>query len=103
MFVGLSIETLGVSLVLEQVNNQAKRFPVGLGVGANYVWPLVIIVIFMGLGEAKRWGWHKVLKSSYGGQATKGEDFHGGVDLSRHHTLVRFFEAMQSYVKKDWT
>ena len=29
---------------------------VGLVVGGNYVWYLVIVVIFMGFGGAKRWG-----------------------------------------------
>ena len=28
----------------------------GQGVGGHYVWYLVIVVIFMGLGGAKRWG-----------------------------------------------
>ena len=37
---------------------------VGLVVGRNYVWCLVIVVIFMGFGGAKRWG--KALKSSFG-------------------------------------
>ena len=30
---------------------------VGLGVGENYVWCLVMLVIFMGFGGAKKWRW----------------------------------------------
>ena len=53
-------------------------------VGGNYVWWLVIVVIFMGLGGAKRVGEGagEVLKSSRGG---RGVTFMGGVDLSRYH------------------
>ena len=39
----------------------------------------VIAVIFIGLGEAKRWGGDVIW-----GQATEGETF-WGVDLSKHH------------------
>ena len=44
----------------------------GLGVGGNYVWCLVIVVIFMEFGRAKKW--EDVLKSSLevARQATKG-------------------------------
>ena len=44
----------------------------GLGVGGNYVWCLVIVVIFMEFGRAKKW--EDVLKSSLEveRQATKG-------------------------------
>ena len=28
----------------------------GLGVGENYVWCLVIVAMFLGLGGAKGWG-----------------------------------------------
>ena len=51
----------------------------GLGAGGNYVWCLVIVVIFMEFGRAKKW--EDVLKSSLGvaRQATKrgGGSFHG--------------------------
>ena len=53
----------------------------GLGVGGNYVWCLVIVVIFMEFGRAKKW--EDVLKSSLevARQATKGGggvgSFHG--------------------------
>ena len=40
----------------EQVNGLADVCLMGLGVGGNYVWCLVIVVIFMGTGGAKRWG-----------------------------------------------
>ena len=56
----------------EQVN--------GLGVGGNYVYCLFIVVIFMGLGGAKRLG---CLNSSYGGKPQsqrKGGSFYGEVD-----------------------
>ena len=43
----------------------------GLGVGGNYVWCLVVVVIiFIGLGEAKKA--REVLKSSYGETSRKG-------------------------------
>ena len=38
-----------------------------LAVGENYVWCLVLVVIFMGIDGEKRLGMNKVLKSSYGG------------------------------------
>ena len=38
------------------MNGLADVCLMGLGVGGNYVWCLVIVVIFMGTGEAKRWG-----------------------------------------------
>ena len=61
-----------------------RCFPGGLGLGGNDIWCLTIVVIFMGLGEAKRWG--EVLKSSYrGGYATKeGGTIFYGIDSSRH-------------------
>ena len=51
----------------------------GLGAGGNYVWCLVIVVIFMEFGRAKKW--EDVLKSSLGvaRQATKGGRGGGGV------------------------
>ena len=39
-----------------------RCFPGGRGLGGNDIWCLTIVVIFMGLGEAKRWS--EVLKSS---------------------------------------
>ena len=49
----------------------------GLVVGVNYVWCLVIVVIFMGLGGAKKRG--ETLKSSsrVAMQATKRDSFYG--------------------------
>ena len=41
-----------------------------MGIGGDYVWCLVVVVIFMGLEEAKRA--REVLKSSYGGTSYKG-------------------------------
>ena len=50
------------------VNSLAKRVEWGgLGVREKYVQCLVIVVIFMELGRAKRWERGEVLKSSYGG------------------------------------
>ena len=59
---------------------------VGLWVGGNYVWCLVIVVIFMGLGRSKEVGREEVLKSSYGGNRPQrgGPIFMGRVDLCRH-------------------
>ena len=58
-----------------------------LGVGGNYVYCLFIVVIFMGLGRAKR---EEDLKSLYGGKLKWGSHrvkggwggitFYGGVD-----------------------
>ena len=49
-----------------------------------------MVIIFMRLGGAKRWG--EILKSSYSGQATKGEGpiFMVGVDPSRHHGIDKY-------------
>ena len=49
----------------------------GLVVGVNYVWCLVIVVIFIGLGGAKKRG--ETLKTSSGVamQATKRDSFYG--------------------------
>ena len=47
------------------MNSLAKRFTwQDWGIEGNYVWCLVIVVIFMGLGGANRWG--DVLTSSFG-------------------------------------
>ena len=48
MFAGVSVESWGVSLVWEVCLGR-------LGVRENYIWCLVII-LFMRLGGAKRWG-----------------------------------------------
>ena len=37
-----------------QVNSQARGFSVGLGVERKSIWSLVIVMIFMGFGGAKR-------------------------------------------------
>ena len=48
----------------EQVKSMAKWFALGdWGLGGCYVWCLVIVVIFMGLREAKMWV-REALKSS---------------------------------------
>ena len=49
-----------------------------------------MVIIFMGLGGAKRWG--DSLKSSYGVQATKGGGpiFMGEINPSRHHGIDKF-------------
>ena len=49
----------------------------GLVVGGNYAWCLVIVVIFVGSGRAKRWG--DALKSLFGVamQVTKRDNFYG--------------------------
>ena len=48
VFAGVSMESWGVSLVWEVCLGR-------LGVRENYIWCLVII-LFMRLGGAKRWG-----------------------------------------------
>ena len=59
---------------LGPVNSPAKRFSWGLRFGGNYVWCLVIVVIFMGLREAKWSGEGGVLKSSYVGRKPQRRD-----------------------------
>ena len=73
---------MGVSLAWGQVNSLVKRFALNtmLGVRGQCVWYLVLVVIFMGLRGAKRWGDRK----GWGGGG--GGNFMGaGVDSSRHH------------------
>ena len=55
----------------------------GLVVGGNYVWYLVIVAIFIGFGGAKRW--EDVLKSSFGVamEATRGQFLWGRRVLTR--------------------
>lgn len=43
----------------------------GQGVRRNYMWFLVIVVIFIGLGEAKRWEGRGRLKSYRGAKPQK--------------------------------
>ena len=49
-----------------------------------------MVIIFMRLGGAKRWG--EILKSSYNGQVTKGEGpiFMVGVDPSIHRGIDKY-------------
>ena len=56
---------------------------VGLVVGGNYVWYLVIVAIFIGFGGAKRW--EDVLNSSFGVamEATRGQFLWGRGVLTR--------------------
>ena len=37
----------------------------GLRVAGNYIWCLVMFVVFIGVRRANRWGGGEVLKSSY--------------------------------------
>ena len=46
----LSMDTCGVSMAWGQVNSLVKRFVRG---DWGYVWCLVIVVVFMGLGGAE--------------------------------------------------
>ena len=67
-----------------QVNSLVKRFALNtmLGVGRQCVWYLVLVVIFMGLRAAKRWGDHK----GWGGGVAS---FMGaGVESCIHHDLA---------------
>ena len=59
---------------------------VGLVVGGNYVWCLVIVVIFMGFGGAKRWG---MLQSLHLGWQYKPQEgiFYG--NGSSHYVIWR--------------
>ena len=52
MFVDVSRE--GLVWYRGQVNSQARGYSVGLGIERKYVWLLVIVIIFMGFGGAKR-------------------------------------------------
>ena len=67
------------------MNSLAEACLVGLGVGGNYVRCVVIAVISMGIGGAKRYGGAfkvKILR----GQATKRRSaFIKGIDPSLHH------------------
>ena len=70
--------SLGAS---EQPGEVSQR---GLGVGGDYVWRLVMVVVFMGLGGVK-WvveGFKVMIW-----EATTSEEpiFKAGVDPSRHH------------------
>ena len=71
--------TWEVSLVWGQVNSLVKRFA---GVGVNYVWCLLIVIIFMRLGIAKRWGGGGVFKAIIW---MDGQFLWDPVDPSRHH------------------
>ena len=50
-----------------------------------------MIVIFMGLGGAKRWGGRKVLSHNMDSASHKkgGPIFMGEIDPSRHHVNIR--------------
>ena len=69
-----------------------------LGVVGTYVWCLVIVVIFMGLGEAQRWGGGR-LKPGWGGrQAAKGRPgFMGKGELTHLDTMKNLFVCLQYY------
>ena len=64
MFIGVLIETWGVSLVWVEVKK--------LDVRGNYLCCLVIVVVFMGLGEAKTLGGLKSSHEGKGGKLQKG-------------------------------
>ena len=75
---------------------------VGLVVGGNYIWCLVIVVIFVGSAGAKRWGGgggRDSLKSSFGVamQATRTDSFYGEGGFSLCNTAVLKF-----YCKSYW-
>ena len=74
MFVGLSMDMWGVSLLWMLVNSLSKKFTLKeLRVGGNYVWCLAIAVCLCDL-EEERGGEGRLLKSSYGGQSTNGRE-----------------------------
>ena len=58
----------------------------GLGVGENYVWCLVMLVIFMGFGGAKKWRW-----SSY--TSFYGEGGGRGLSLCNINILKLYFKS----------
>ena len=66
-------------------------------VGGNYVWCLAIVVIFMGSGEAKRWG--DALKSLFGVamQAKRRENFYEKGGFSLCNTAV-----LKLHCKSHW-
>ena len=68
-----------------------------LGVGGNFVWCLIIVVIFIGLGGAYKFS--EILKSWFGGGGGGGGGrganhegtetfFMGGLDPTRHHIKI---------------
>ena len=69
----------------------------GLVVGGNYAWCLVIVVIFVGSGRAKRWG--HALKSLFGVamQVTKRDNFYGKGGFSLCNTAL-----LKLYCKSYW-
>ena len=70
---------------------------VGLVVVGNYVWYVVIVVIFVKFGGAK--SWRDVLKSSSGMamQATRRDNFYGKKGFSLCNTAV-----LKLYCKSYW-
>ena len=86
LFIGVSMKTLGVSLTWGQV--YWRGLPGKLGVGGNYLWCLVI-VIYMGLGRAKRLGGRGGFKVIIWGRARHkgGDQFLGGGELTPVDTM----------------
>ena len=68
-----------------------------LVVGGNYVWYLVIVVLFIGFGGAK--SWKNALKLSFmlEMQASEGDNFYGEEGFSPCNTAV-----LKYYCKPCW-
>ena len=79
---------------------------VGLVVGRIYVWCLVIVVLFMGFGQAgaKRWGGGggclKVINWGWRCNSKKGDSFHreGRFSLCNTDVLGNFFASLSGYI-----
>ena len=61
------------------------------GVGGNYSWCFVIVVIFTGLGGTYRWGRGRFFKSSFVRQVTKGWDHFLWGELTPRDTMYKFY------------
>ena len=83
---------------LVQPGGSKRRRFVGLVVRGNFVWYLVIFVMFMGFEGAKRWG--NALKSSFG-VAMQAIRFKGGGGLPLCNTAVlKLFCRLTGYCKR---
>ena len=89
-----------VTLSLDELTGY-QVFLGNLAVGGNFVCCLIIVVIFIGLGNLfgrvyrlENGGWGlEILKLSYLGKATKdGTIFMGKVDPSRHHVKILIWQ-----------
>ena len=81
----------------------------GVGIRGNYVWCLVIVVIFMGLGGAKRWGGGRGFKIIIWRLSSDGGEFYGwklntlNTKLKRRVALKLYKSWIDQKRKKNWT